>query len=116
MKNQKVTDYDKVKVEDLARQIVNIGKKFRLLGVNNIAILSVLIEKNISINKIIKKVTEEIFSMCAENVFYFIYNDMIDISMICKDGLNLTTNNCLKYLKGFQGKIGFSVNSRYSMD
>lgn len=57
MKNQKVTDYDKVKVEDLAQQIVNIGKKFRLLGVNNIAILSVLIEKNISINKIIKKVT-----------------------------------------------------------
>ena len=71
-----------------------------------------------SINKIIKKVNEEIFSMCAENGFHFICNDMIDVSMMWKDGLHLTndgikvlTNNLLKYLKSFQGNINFNVHS-----
>ena len=42
-----------------------------------------------SINKIIKKVNEEISSMCAANGFHLICNEMIDVSMIWKDGLSV---------------------------
>ena len=72
-----------------------------------------------SINKIIKNVNEEISSMCTANGFHFICNDMIDISIIWKDGLFLTNNstkvlenNFLKYLKIFQGNIDFNVNCK----
>ena len=72
-----------------------------------------------SINKIIKNVNEEISSMYAANGFHFVYNDMIDISIIWKDGLFLTNNstkvlenNFLKYLKIFQGNIDFNVNCK----
>ena len=77
--------------------------------------------KNVSINKIIKKVDEEISSMCTANGFHFICNDMIDVSMIWKDGLHLTNNGTkvlankfLKYLS-FQGNIDFNVNSKKTL-
>ena len=116
---------DNVNVEDLAQPIVNVAKKCRWFGVNNIAISSILMRKNMSINKIIKKVNEEISRMSAANGFHFICNGMIviDVSMIWKDGLNLTNdgnkvlaNHFLKYLKRFQGNIDFNVNSENLMD
>ena len=70
---------DNVNVEDLAQPIVNVAKKCRWFGVNNIAISSILMRKNMSINKIIKKVNEEISRMSAANSFHFICNDMIVI-------------------------------------
>ena len=76
------TNYDNFNAEDLAQQIVNIAKKCKSFGVNNIAISSIVMRKNMSISKIIKKVNEEIFRMCAANGFHFICNDMIGVSMI----------------------------------
>ena len=65
---------------------------------------SILMWKNVSINKIIKKVNKYISNMCAANGFYFTCNDMIDVSMTLKDGLHLTNagrkvlgNDFLKY-------------------
>ena len=75
--------------------------------------------KNVSINKIIEKVNEEISSICAENCFHFICNDMVDVTIIWKDGLHLNNNgtkvlanNFLKYLERFQGNIDFTVNCK----
>ena len=72
--------------------------------------------KNVSINKTIKKVNEEISSMCAENVFHFICNGMTDVSIILKDGLHLNNDGTRvlenKSLKIFQGNIDFNVNSK----
>ena len=76
------TNYDNVNAEYFGQRIVNIAKKSRLFGVKIIAISSILMRKNISINKIIKKVNEEISSMCAADGFHFICNDMIDVSII----------------------------------
>ena len=84
-------NYDNVNPDDLAQQIVNIAKKRRSFGVNN-AISSILPRKNVSINKIIKKVNEENYSMCAAIGFHFICNDIIDVSMIWKNGLHLTND------------------------
>ena len=62
------TNYENVNAEDLGQRIVNIAKKCRLFDVNKIATPSILMRKNISIDKIIKKVNEEISSMCAAYV------------------------------------------------
>ena len=48
--------------------------------------------KNMRINKMIKKVKEEISSMYAANGFHFVCNDMSDVSLIWKDGLYLTND------------------------
>ena len=108
--------YDNVNPEDLAQRIVTIAKKCRSFGVSYIAISSILMRKNVSLNKSITKINEEISSMCAENIFHFICNDTTDVSMIWKDGLHLTndvtkvlTNKCLNI---FQGNIDFNVNSK----
>ena len=90
------TNYDNVDAEDLAQGIVNIAKKYRSFGVNNIEISSILIRKNESINKRIKKVNEDISRMSAANGFHFICNDMIDASMISKDGLHITNDGTKK--------------------
>ena len=77
--------------------------------------------KNMSINKIIYEAKETISSMCAANGFHFICNDMMNVSMIWKDGLYLTNNgtkvlanNFLKYLSS-QGNIDFNVNSKKTL-
>ena len=57
------TNYENFNAEDLGQRIVNIAKKCRLFGVNKIATPSILMRK-----KIIKKVNEEISSMCAAYV------------------------------------------------
>ena len=44
------TNYDNANTVDLAQWIVNIAKKCRSFGVNYIAISSILIRKNVSIN------------------------------------------------------------------
>ena len=51
-------NYENVSAEDLAQEIINIAKKYRLFGVNENAISSILLRKNVKFNKIIKKVTE----------------------------------------------------------
>ena len=105
----------------LVNELLTLQKKCRSFGVNNIAISSILMKKNMSINKIIKKVNEEISSMCAANGFQFICNVMTDVSVIWKDGLHLTNdsakmlaNKFLKYLS-FQGNIDFNVNSKKTL-
>ena len=88
--------YDNVHAEDLAQEIANIEKNAYCL----------VLSKIVSINKVIKKVVEEISSICAANRFQFAYNnDMIDFTIIWKHGVILPTilaNNFLKYLKSFQ--------------
>ena len=78
------TNYENVNAEDLGQRIVNIAKKCRLFGVNKIATPSILMRKNISIDKIIKKVNEEISSMCAAYVMTWLmsawYGKMVPIS------------------------------------
>ena len=63
---------------------------------------SILMWKNVSINKIIKKVNKYISNMCAANGFYFTCNDMIDVSMtwmdhLTNDGCKVLGNDFLKY-------------------
>ena len=65
-------------------------------------------KKIVSINKIIKKVNNEIASICTAKSFHFICKDMIGGNIIWKDGLHLINNvtkvsatDFSKYLKCF---------------
>ena len=65
--------YDNVHVEDLAQGIANIEKNAYCL----------VLRKIVGINKVIKKVVEEISSICAANRFHLACNnDMIDFTII----------------------------------
>ena len=49
-------NYNKVDVEDLAQRIIDVGKKCKSYGVINIAISSILVQKNHEVNEVIRKV------------------------------------------------------------
>ena len=92
----------------LLNQLLTSQKKIKSYAVNNIAFSSILMKKIVSINKIIKKVNNEIASICTAKSFHFICKDMIGGNIIWKDGLHLINNvtkvsatDFLKYLKCF---------------
>ena len=70
-------NYSKVDVEDLAQRIIDIGKKCKSYGVNNIAISSVLERKNHEVNEVIKKVNNLLRALCLEQGFTFLCNSVI---------------------------------------
>ena len=53
---------------------------------------SILMKKIVSINRLIMNVSNEITSIFTANGFHFIYKDIIDVSIICKDGLYVISN------------------------
>ena len=99
-------NHNKVDVDDLAQRIIDIGKKCRSYGVNNIAISSILVRKNHEVNEVIKKVSNLLRTLCLEQGFNFTCNSAIARTMLWRDGLHLTnegtkmlSNNFLQYLK-----------------
>ena len=99
-------NYSKIDVEDLAQRIIDIGKKCKSYGVNNIAIPSILIRKNHGVNSVTKKVINLLRTLCLEQGFTFICNSAVARAMLWRDGLHLTnegadilSNNFLQYLK-----------------
>ena len=65
-------NYDNVNPEDLAQRIINNAKKCSSFGVSFIATSSILMRKNVSINKTIKKVTRR-FPVCVQKIFFILY-------------------------------------------
>ena len=99
-------NYSKINVEDPAQRIIDVGKKCKSYGVNNIAISSILVRKNHEVNEVIKKVNNLLKTQCLEQGFNFICNSAIARAMLWHDGIhladegtNMLSNNCLQYLK-----------------
>ena len=60
-------NYSKVDVKDLEeRIIIDVGKKCKSYGVNNIAISSILARKKHEVNEVIKKVNNLLKTLCLE--------------------------------------------------
>ena len=55
----------------------------------------------LSINKLIKKVNNEITCICTANGFHFISKDIISVSIIWKDGLHVINNFTEVSVNGF---------------
>ena len=97
-------NYSKVDVEDLAQRIIDVEKKCKSYGVNNIAISPILVRKNHDEPR------------WFGTGFIFICNIAIARAMLWRDGLhftnegtNMLSNNFLQYLKnvplGNDGRI-----------
>ena len=60
-------NYSKFDVKDLEeRIIIDVGKKCKSYGVNNIAISSILARKKHEVNEVIKKVNNLLKTLCLE--------------------------------------------------
>ena len=105
-------------MEDLAKNIINIGVKGKAYKVSNIAISSLLVRSDPKINPVINQVNRLLQVLCKMNNLYFICNNAIDNTFLWKDGLYLTyegmfklSNNILEYSTNFFSPSNdFNVN------
>ena len=87
-------NYSKVGVKELAQRIIDVGKKCKSYGVNNIAISSILVRKNHDVNEVIKKVNNNVLiSAIAREM---LWRDGLHLT---NEGTNMLSNNFLQYLK-----------------
>ena len=77
-------------VNDLANRIIQIGLKCRWCGIQNIAILSVLVRNNNNLTTLIQQVKILLAHLCKTYGFDILCNNRIREELIWRDGLHLT--------------------------
>ena len=97
-----------INIEDIAKRIIDIGKKCKEFGVEDVIISSIFIKKNIELSKIIQKINEILQQMCSVNNFHFVNNDNVTRKFLWKDGIHLNkdgtyifASNIVNYLNNF---------------
>ena len=95
------SNYHTINEDELAKEIVNIGLKFKYYGVGQIAISSILARSNNNLNKVIKQVYVSLRSSCKAYRFAFICNENIDTNRLCRDGIHLTNKSASLLSKNF---------------
>ena len=63
--------------EEVAEKILRVGEMCKSYGVNNIAISSVLIKKNLKLGKFVRNVNHALEKLCHSKGFQFINSDNI---------------------------------------
>ena len=85
------SNYHTINEDELAKEIVNIGLKFKYYGVGQIAISSILARSNNDLNKVTKQVNVSLRSLCKAYVLLsyvtkiligIVYGDMVFISQM----------------------------------
>ena len=69
--------------------------------VNDISISSVLLRRDISLNKIIAEINNFLKNMCEFHSFKFIYHKNIDLNMLCHNNLHLRLVGMFLVTKNF---------------
>ena len=90
------SSYNNVNMEDLAKNIINIGVKSKAYKVSNIAISSLLVRSHPKINEVINQVNRLLQVLCKIKNLYFICNNAIDNTFLWKDGFYLTYEGMFK--------------------
>ena len=80
---------DRVNIEKLTWDIINIGKCCIDLGVKEVVISSILPKRNIALTRLIRQVNDSLREQCVLNGFGFISNDNISRTHLWKDGIHL---------------------------
>ena len=80
---------DKINIEKLTGDIINIGKSCINLGEKYLVISSILPKKNIALTRLIRQVNDSLRGRCILNGFGFISNDNISRTHLWKDGIYL---------------------------
>ena len=77
-------------VEDLAKDIIDLGNLCRESGVPNVLISEILPKRSIILTKIIRKVNDRLEELCKINNFHLISHRDISRDLLCHDGIHLT--------------------------
>ena len=83
------SNYHIINPYEVAKGILNIGLKCNNYGVNEIAISSILVKSNSSLNKVIRQINFSL-RLCRVYGFAFICNKNIDKNRLWRDGIHLT--------------------------
>ena len=75
--------------QQIANDIINIGKRCKTGGVVNVYISSLLITNNASANTKGKDINTILNTLCSENNYFFINNDFLDTNHL-EDAVHLT--------------------------
>ena len=76
--------------EQIATEIIEIGKNCKRVGVSNIIISAITCRKNQIDNDKVRVVNEQVRNLCVEENFSYISNNSITQSHIWEDGIHLT--------------------------
>ena len=76
-------------VENIGKDITNIGKKCRKSRIFKVIISSALVKNNIKVTKFIRHLNYFLRNLCLMNDFYFISNNNISRDFIFQDGVYL---------------------------
>ena len=88
-------------VEDIAKDIIEVGKICRTYGVTIIIISSVIIRRSPFMAKRCKELNNILKGMCHEFNFNFIDNDNISTANLAYDGVHLNVDGNIKLAKNF---------------
>ena len=94
-------NYSKTTTE-IASSIINVAKKVKASGVNDIVVSSIIKRKNkLNTNKRILEVNDLVSELCVENSILFVNNRNIVEEDICKDNLHLEFSGTCKLANNF---------------
>ena len=95
--------------DELSTQITEVGKLCQLFGVKNVAIFSILLKSNESLNVKIQEVNSYLRDKCEFYNIDFISNENISVKYLHSDGVHLNDVGSYLLQKNF-GKYIFSNN------
>ena len=78
-----------MRLDEIATQIIEVGKLCRLFGVKNVAISSILLKSDESLNVKIQEVNSYLRDKCEFYNIDFISNENISIKYLDSDGVQL---------------------------
>ena len=81
--------HENARAIDVAKRIIDIDVMCESFEVNDISISSVLLRKDISLNKIIDEKNNLLSNMCEFNSFKCIFHKNIDLDMLRHNNLHL---------------------------
>ena len=79
-------------VKDLSKRLIDIGKKCKSYGVEEVIFSSILVKKQIKLTKIIRQVNDALRAECVRNDFHFVDNNNVTREYLYTDGVHLNND------------------------
>ena len=100
-------NFHSLRPNEFATQIIEVGKLCQLFGVENVAIFSILLKSDDSLNVKIQKVNSYLRDKCEFYSIDFISNENISVKYLHRDGVHLNDVGSYLLQENF-GKYIFS--------
>lgn len=80
---------DTIKVEEIAKNIIELANICRESGVPDVAISEIFPKRSVVLTKIIRQVNDRLKELCKSYNFHFINHRNISRDLLCHDGIHL---------------------------